>query len=84
MAAAQLRLGLAEPARDFTRWYAQSQTPDGNVPCCVDRPGADWLPEHDIHGQSVFALTEYARLTGNLGLGQDLWSACGKAVCQAT
>ncbi len=84
MAAALLRLGLAGPARDFIRWYAQFQAPDGNVPCCVDRRGSegqpDWLPEHDSHGQLVFAVAEYARFTGDLELARELWPACLKAV----
>ena len=80
MAAALLRLDLARPARDFIRWYAQFQAPDGNVPCCVDQSGPDWLPEHDSHGQLVFAVAEYSRFTGDLGLARELWPACLKAI----
>jgi hypothetical protein len=80
MATALLRLGLAEPARDFIRWYATFQAADGNVPCCVDSKGLDWLPEHDSHGQLVFAVAEYIRLAGDLDLARELWPACLKAV----
>ena len=56
MAAALLRVRCPDEVRDFLRWYAPYQAPDGNVPCCVDRSGPDWLPEHDSHGQLVFTL----------------------------
>ena len=63
MGAALLRMGCPEPMRDFIKWYAPFQKSDGNVPCCVDRLGADWLPEHDSHGQWIYAIMEYYRFT---------------------
>ena len=43
--------GARARCADFLRWYAPYQAADGNVPCCVDRNGPDWLAEHDSHGQ---------------------------------
>jgi hypothetical protein len=80
MAAALLRMGFADEVRDFLRWYAPYQAPDGNVPCAVDRSGPDWLPEHDSHGQLAFCAAEHYRLTGDLDLARELWPA----VLQAT
>lgn len=80
MVAALLRLGRPEEAEAFVRWYAQFQAADGNVPCCVDDRGPDWLPEHDSHGQLCFAVAEHRRFTGDLRLARDLWPAVLKAV----
>src|SRR5712672_178252 len=41
ISAALLRLGHPDEVRDFIEWYAPYQYPDGKVPCCVDRRGAD-------------------------------------------
>jgi hypothetical protein len=73
MAAALLRMGLADEVRDFLRWYAPHQAADGNVPCAVDRSGPDWLPEHDSHGQLAFTAAEHFRLTGDRALAAELW-----------
>ncbi|TMA25363.1 MAG: hypothetical protein E6J87_22880 [Deltaproteobacteria bacterium] len=75
MAAALLRMGCSAEVRDFVRWYAPYQAADGNVPCAVDRNGADWLPEHDSHGQLAFTVAEYWRLTGDRALAAELWPA---------
>jgi hypothetical protein len=80
MAAALLRMGCADEVRDFLRWYAPWQAPDGNVPCAVDRSGADWLPEHDSHGQLVFTVAEHFRITGDPVLARELWPAALRAV----
>jgi len=80
MSAALLRMGCAAEVRDFLAWYAGHQAADGNVPCVVDRDGADWLPEHDSHGQFVFTLCEYFRFTGNHDFAAALWPAAQRAV----
>ena len=80
MSAALLRMGCANEVRDFLDWYARYQAADGNVPCAVDRKGADWLPEHDSHGQLLFALAEYFRLTGDRDFTARLWPAARRAV----
>ena len=80
MSAALLRMGCTDEVRDFLDWYARHQGPDGNVPCAVDRKGADWLPEHDSHGQLVFTLAEYFRFTGDREFTARLWPAARRAV----
>jgi hypothetical protein len=75
MAAALLRMGCSSEVRDFVRWYATYQAADGNVPCAVDHNGADWLPEHDSHGQLAFTVAEYWRFTGDQALVAELWPA---------
>ncbi|HYN77785.1 MAG TPA: discoidin domain-containing protein, partial [Lamprocystis sp. (in: g-proteobacteria)] len=80
MAAALLRLGRPAEAAEFIRWYAQFQRADGNVPCCVDRRGPDWLPEHDSHGEFIFAVADYVRFTGDRVLAAELWPRVRQAV----
>jgi hypothetical protein len=80
MSAALLRLGCRDEVRAFLRWYAPYQAPDGNVPCCVDRSGPDWLPEHDSHGQLIYTLAEYFRFSGDAALVRELWPAVQGAV----
>src|SRR5437773_3981647 len=53
MAAALLRAGCTGEVRDYVRWYAGHQAPDGTVPCCVDRNGPDWLAEYDSQGELI-------------------------------
>ncbi len=73
MVAALLRVGAAQEACDFIRWYAQYQASDGKVPCCVDRDGPDWLPEYDSQGEFLYTLMECFRFTGDKGLLTELW-----------
>ena len=80
MSAALLRMGCNDEVRDFLDWYARYQAADGNVPCVVDRKGADWLPEHDSHGQFIFTLAEYFRFTGDRDFTARLWPAARGAV----
>ncbi|WP_295388967.1 discoidin domain-containing protein [uncultured Thiodictyon sp.] len=80
MGAALARLGCPAEAVAFIRWYAQFQRADGNVPCCVDRTGVDWLPEHDSHGEFIFAVADCFRFTADLGLVRDLWPQVQLAV----
>jgi hypothetical protein len=80
MAAALLRIGCVEEARAFIRWYARFQAADGNVPCCVDRSGPDWLVEHDSHGELIFTVMECFRFTGDNAFLEEMWPAVLKAV----
>ena len=80
MAAALLRVGRHAEAGEFARWYATYQAPDGNVPCCVDRNGPDWLAEHDSHGELIFAVMEHFRFTGDRTFLAELWPAVRRAV----
>jgi F5/8 type C domain/Bacterial alpha-L-rhamnosidase 6 hairpin glycosidase domain len=70
---ALLQMGFTQEVRDFLRWYAGYQAPDGRIPCCVDRRGADWTPEHDSIGAFVYALAEYYRYTRDAAFVHELW-----------
>ena len=60
---ALLRTGNAKEVREYVDWYARYQYPSGKIPCVVDARGADPVPEHDSHGQFIFAVMEYFRFT---------------------
>jgi hypothetical protein len=79
MASALLRMGCVADAQQFVRWYAPHQKPDGNVPCVVDRHGADWLVEHDSHGELVFAIAECVRFGADRAFLDALWPAVLRA-----
>jgi F5/8 type C domain-containing protein len=80
MAAALLRVGQSAAACEFVRWYATHQRADGNVPCAVDRNGPDWLPEHDSHGELVFAVMECFRFTHDRAFLAEMWPAVQRAI----
>jgi hypothetical protein len=63
ISAALLRLGHAEAVRAYIEWFAKYQDADDRVPCCVDRRGADAVPENDSHGELLFSIAEYWRFT---------------------
>jgi hypothetical protein len=77
---ALLRLGHYEEVRDFINWYSQFQYPDGKIPCCVGKAGADPVPEHDSHGQYIYLIAEYYRHTHDRPLVQSLWPRIEKTV----
>ena len=70
---ALLEMGCTAEVREFLRWYARYQAPDGKVPCCVDRRGADRVSEHDSPGAFVYAVAEYYRYTHDVGFLHDMW-----------
>jgi len=78
--AALLRFGHADVVRDFIFWYAGFQYPNGKIPCCVDRRGADPVPEHDSHGEFIYLVMEYFRHTGDRAILQQLWPRVVAAV----
>src|SRR5207247_10647980 len=65
MAAALLRAGCTGEVRDYVRWYARHQAPDGTIPCCVDRTSPDWRAGYDSQGELIYAVMENFRLTGD-------------------
>ena len=75
-----LRLGRADVAEAFLRWYAPYQFPDGKVPCCVDDRGSDPVPENDSHGQLIYTVAEIYRHTRDERLLRDMWPHVEKAV----
>ncbi len=78
--AALLRLGHADEVREFAEWYAPHQRPSGYVPCCVSLSGADPVPEHDSHGQLVYLIAEYHRMTGDADFLRRMWPHVERAV----
>lgn len=75
-----LRLGHAEEAKEFLRWYATYQFANGKIPCCVDVRGADPVPENDSGGEFVFLVDEVFRYTGDRELLESLWPQVVKAI----
>jgi hypothetical protein len=75
-----LRMGHADVAKEFLAWYAPYQFANGKVPCCVDRRGADPVPENDSMGEFLFLIDEIYRYTGDEQLLRSMWPAAVKAV----
>jgi len=70
---ALLELGHPDEVRDFLRWYAGYQGADGRVPCCVDQHGADPVPEHDSHGEFIWAVMQHWRFTRDDAFLAEMW-----------
>ncbi|MFS0737631.1 discoidin domain-containing protein [Sphingomonas sp. 1P06PA] len=68
-----LRLGRTEDAIAYARWFAPYLFANGKVPCCVDRRGADPVPENDSHGQFIYLVTQIYRYTGDKALIAEFW-----------
>ncbi len=77
---ALLRLGEIDAAREFVEWFAGFQAADGTVPCCVDRRGADSVPEHDSHGEFIHLIAEVYRYGRNRAWGEKMLPAVERAV----
>lgn len=65
---ALLDFGHQQEVRAFLDWFAPYQFDNGKVPCCADWRGPDPVPEHDSHGQFIYAMAQYALQTGDLSL----------------
>ncbi|HLS47117.1 MAG TPA: hypothetical protein VK012_01270, partial [Gemmatimonadales bacterium] len=72
---ALLRLGQSEAVRAFIEWFLPFQYPSGRAPCCVDRRGADPVPEHDSTGELIYLIAEYVRMTGDTAAARTWWPA---------
>jgi hypothetical protein len=70
---ALLGWGFEREPREFVRWFAGFQREDGYVPCCVDERGADTAPEHDSHGEFVFAVRQVHRFTRDDAFLREMW-----------
>jgi hypothetical protein len=77
---ALLEMGFTQEVREFLRWFARYQGPDGKVPCCVDRRGPDPVLEHDAPGAFIYAIAEYYRYTRDVGFLSDMWPHVVRAV----
>jgi hypothetical protein len=73
MSTALLRMGLAQPADRYLRWYAPFQYENGKVPCCVDARGADPVPEHDSHGQLIHLIAQLHRYAPDPARLSEMW-----------
>lgn len=73
MSEALARLGHAEAAAEYLRWFAPRQFESGKVPCCVDSRGADPIAENDSNGELIFLAAEVFRYTGDRALLQATW-----------
>jgi hypothetical protein len=73
MASSLMRLGHADVAADFLRWYVPHQFDNGKVPCCVDDRGADPVPEHDSAGELISLAAELYRHTRDRVLVSETW-----------
>lgn len=58
MSDALLRLGETDAVRDYARWFAPFQFPDGKPPCCVDARGADPTIENDSPGELLHLIAQ--------------------------
>jgi len=63
---ALLSMGLGEVVQEFLDWFAPFQYDSGKVPCCVDRRGPDPVPEHDSHGEYIYAVHTCFAFTGDM------------------
>jgi len=78
--AALLQMGFTQEPREFIKWYAPYQLPDGKIPCCVDQNGADPVAENDSNGEFVFAVAEVYRYTRDIGFLTEMWPRIVRAV----
>lgn len=78
--AALLATGHTNEAREFIDWYGKYQFDSGKVPCVVDARGPDPVPEHDSHGQYIYALMNHYRFTRDRTLLDANYGRVKKAV----
>jgi hypothetical protein len=77
---ALLQVGFRDEPREFIDWYAAYQYPSGKIPCVVDQRGPDPLPEHDSHGEFIFAVMQYFRFSGDTTWLRGKWPKVVKTV----
>jgi hypothetical protein len=79
MSEALLRLGHSAEVGEYLRWYSSRLLPGGRVPCCVDRRGADPVPENDSGGELLHLAAEYFRFTRDRRTLAEVWPQLAKA-----
>ena len=77
---ALLQTGHPEEVREFLDWYAKGQFPNGKIPCVIDARGPDAVPEHDSHGEFIYAVMQYFRYTGDTTWLRGKYSTVVKTV----
>ena len=75
-----MKLGITEEPKKYLEWYSGFQYENGAVPCVVDARGPDPVPEHDSHGQLIFACMEYFRFTGDTAFLRARWNTITAAI----
>lgn len=79
IASVLLRMEMKEVPETFARWYVHYQYPDGKVPCCVDKRGADPVPENDSHGEWILLVSDLYRATHDRALVRRMWPSVDAA-----
>jgi hypothetical protein len=79
-ATALLQTGHPEEVREFLDWYAKGQFPSGKIPCVIDARGPDAVPEHDSHGEFIYAIMQYFRYTNDTTWLRGKYDAVVKTV----
>lgn len=81
MAAAALRMGFNEEAKNFIKWYAQRQNvKDGQIPFAIDHEEHFEPPEHDNLGEFIFTIAECFRITKDMDFLKSLWPSVQRAI----
>lgn len=80
MGAALARAGGLRAFTGFIDWYAQWLRNDGQVPCCVDRDGVDWLAEYDSQGQWLYGIAECHRFGAGDAFALAHWPSVMRCV----
>jgi hypothetical protein len=78
--AAFLQMGLSDEVRAYLDWYATYQYPDGKIPAVVEARGPEPTPEHDSHGQFIYAILQYFRFTHDTTWLRGKWDAVSRTV----
>jgi hypothetical protein len=73
MSDALLRLGETDAAREYARWYAPFQFPEGKPPCCVDARWADPTIENDSPGEFLHLIAQVWRYSHDRDFLQRMW-----------
>jgi len=73
IASVLLRMGTRDVPIAFAKWFARYQYDNGKVPCCVDKRGADPVPENDSHGEWILLVSDLYRATHDRELVRRLW-----------
>jgi hypothetical protein len=80
MSDALLRMGHPGAVREFADWFAPHLFASGKVPCCVDRRGADPVPENDSHGEWIHLVTRYFEYTRDVEWLRAKWPGLSRAL----
>jgi hypothetical protein len=77
---ALLQMGIVDEVRRYLDWYAEYQYPDGAIPCIVEPRGPEPTPEHDSHGEFIYAILQYFHFTHDTTWLQGKWDRVAKTV----